>query len=65
MADVEIYHPDTEGIAVVPEESVHHYRQAGWVLLPEWHARLEQRAAEENQKAAERQPSKPAVAKKE
>lgn len=69
MADVQIYHPSTEGVADVPEEAVWHYRQSGWVLLSEWQEARDTetaaRQAEDNQKAAEKLPSKPAVAKKE
>lgn len=36
MADVEIYHPETQATVAVAEESVWHYRQSGWVKSSEW-----------------------------
>jgi hypothetical protein len=31
-----IYHPETQGSVEVPPESLHHYRQSGWVTREEW-----------------------------
>jgi hypothetical protein len=41
MADVTIYHPQTGAEVVVPDVSVFHYRQSGWVLRSEHEAALE------------------------
>jgi hypothetical protein len=35
MSDVVIYHPGIAQQAAVPEESLPHYRQSGWLLLSE------------------------------
>ena len=35
MADVIIYHPETEGTVAVPEEALYHYRQSGWITAAE------------------------------
>ena len=49
MSDVVIVHPGTQGQALVPEESLPHYRQSGWLLLSEHEsneaARVEREAA--------------------
>jgi len=45
MSDVVIYHPGTDGQVAVPEESLPHYRQSGWLLLSE-HQENEAAAAE-------------------
>jgi hypothetical protein len=55
MSDVVIYHPGTDGQALVPEESLPHYRQSGWLLLSEHNANEADRAARE---AAEAKASK-------
>jgi hypothetical protein len=57
MSDVVIYHPGTEAQVAVPEESLPHYRQSGWLLLSEHQANEAQRA--EREAAA----SKPAAGK--
>ena len=48
MGNVEIYHPETQARVVVPEESVSHYRQSGWLMQAEWN---ELQAAEDARKA--------------
>lgn len=45
MVDVLIWHPTTDGSAVVPVESLHHYRQAGWMLESEHQENLAHEAA--------------------
>jgi hypothetical protein len=47
MSDVVIYHPGTAGQAAVPEESLPHYRQSGWLLLSEHNANEATRAEQE------------------
>ena len=47
MSDVVIYHPGTEAQVAVPEESLPHYRQSGWLLLSEHQANEAQRAERE------------------
>lgn len=49
MSDVVIVHPGTSGQALVPEESLPHYRQSGWLLLSE---HQENEAAREAAEAA-------------
>jgi hypothetical protein len=51
MSDVRAYHPGTDATVVVPEESMFHLRQSGWLLESE-HA--------ENQAAAQAE-AKPAA----
>jgi hypothetical protein len=36
MGDTFIYHPGTDATVAVPEESVWHYRQGGWLTRAEW-----------------------------
>ena len=50
MSDVVVYHPVTEAIVAVPEESVPHLRASGWLLLSEHQANQAQ-AAEREQAA--------------
>ena len=57
MSDAVVYHPGTEAIVAVPEESVPHLRMSGWLLLSEHQANQAQ-AAEREQAA-----SKPAAKK--
>lgn len=45
MGNVAIYHPDSQGIVSVPEESVWHYRQGGWLTMDEWQDHQVQDAA--------------------
>jgi len=47
MSDVVIYHPGTDGQVAVPEESLPHYRRAGWLLLSEHQENEAARAARE------------------
>jgi hypothetical protein len=47
MSDVVIYHPGTSGQVAVPEESLPHYRQSGWLLLSEHNANEAARAEQE------------------
>ena len=35
MSDVVAYHPGTEALVTVPEESMPHLRASGWLLLSE------------------------------
>lgn len=35
-----IYHPETQGTVVVPEETLAHYRKSGWVTVDEWQEHL-------------------------
>jgi hypothetical protein len=35
-----IYHPETQGTVVVPDEALSHYRQSGWVTVDEWQEHL-------------------------
>jgi hypothetical protein len=60
MADVLIYHPESGGRAVVPEQSVQHYRRGGWLTWPE-HADNEVRKAQLEAEAAKamEQPESP------
>lgn len=63
MADTFIYHPGTDATVPVPEESVWHYRQAGWLLRSEWD---EQQAQAAKRDAAEAEAAKkPASGSKE
>lgn len=55
MADVHIYHPETQATVAVPEEAVPHLRQAGWLLRSEW---------DDNQAAAEAATAKSAKSAK-
>ena len=55
MSDVVIYHPGTEAQVAVPEESLPHYRQSGWLLLSEH---------QENEAAAEREAAASKAVKK-
>jgi hypothetical protein len=47
MSDVVVYHPVTEAVVAVPEESVPHLRMAGWLLLSEHQANQAQAAERE------------------
>ena len=55
MSDVVIYHPGTDGQVAVPEESLPHYRRAGWLLLSE---HQENEAARAQREAAEAKASR-------
>lgn len=63
MSDVTIYHPGTEGMAQVPEESLPHWRQSGWLTLDEHNAN-QAAAAEREQEAAKAAGSKTAAKEK-
>jgi hypothetical protein len=47
MSDVVAYHPGTEAQVSVPEESMHHLRASGWLLLDEHLANQAQAADRE------------------
>jgi hypothetical protein len=56
MANVVIYHPETQANTTVPEDSVWHYRQSGWLLRSEFdenEALAASRAAEAGKQAAQ------------
>jgi hypothetical protein len=56
VSDVVAYHPVTEAQAQVPEESMPHLRQSGWLLLDEHLAN--QAAAAERDAAASKTAAK-------
>ncbi len=56
MGDVMIYHPETGGSVAVPEMSLHHYRQSGWITAAEWNELQQQKAANEEQRLAQEAP---------
>ncbi len=49
--DIAIYHPQTQAVINVPEESVWHYRQSGWITYAEWQENEALRAAAETAQA--------------
>ena len=63
MSDVVAYHPVTEAQAQVPEESMPHLRQSGWLLLDEHLANTAAAEARE-QEAAKAASSKTAAKEK-
>jgi hypothetical protein len=65
MVNVEIFHPETQATVGVPEESVGHYRQSGWVLRSDWveQQAAEQRRAEQAAKDPKADQPRPAAAK--
>jgi len=45
MSNVRAYHPGTEAVVEVPEESMFHLRQSGWLLESEHEANQAAQAA--------------------